>query len=285
MWATVEDELSVETPCLWPVVGNCNLQADQPPELVDAANQMAIEILHAASGRQFGECVDTYQPCRRECANIIAPLDMWSLLDIRHSALAIRTPWENGFYSTMVCSNCISDDCGCTDLPAIELWHDPVTSILDVQVDGTSLAPGDYRLWRRNRLLRTDGSGWPECQDPTVPNGSVGTWSISYRHGRPVPAGGQIAAGLLACEIAKAMCGDTSCQLPKRVQSITRQGVSVAFLDPQDFLSDGRTGIYLIDLWLAQINPNRLQRRARAYSPEQLRRRRIRDESYDPFPP
>jgi hypothetical protein len=283
MWATEEAELSVERPCLWPIVGDCSLQADQQPELVEAANQMAIDILHAASGRQFGECVVTYQPCRRDCAVGIAPLNMWEVLDIRSASIAMRTPWDNGYYSTMVCSNCAVDDCGCADLVDIQLWHRNVTSIMDVTVDGVTLAPSAYRLWR-NRLVRIDGGAWPECQDATVANGEIGTWSVSYRHGLTVPYGGRVAAGILACEIAKALCGDTSCALPKRVQSVTRQGVSVAFLDPQDFLAEGKTGIYAVDLWLHQVNPNRLARRARAYSPTKWRRSTVRDDSFDPFP-
>lgn len=283
MWATKEDELSVDAPCLWPIVGDCAVAADDRPEIARASEQMAIDILHAASGRQFGECVVTYQPCRRECAVDLVPVDMWSLIDIRHQALVSRTPWSDGYYSTMVCSNCRTDDCACTDLVDIELWHRNITSVMEVKIDGAVLDPGNWRLFRGN-LVRTDGLAWPECQDATVPNGSVGTWSISYRHGKPVPPGGQVAAGILACEFAKAMCNDSSCALPKRVQSITRQGVSVAFLDAQEFLDQGKTGIYTVDLWLHSVNPNRLARRARAYSPAKLRRGRTRDAGYDPFP-
>lgn len=283
MWATKEADLSVAAPCLWPVVGECSLSDDQRPEIANASEQMAIEILNAASGRQFGECVVTYQPCRRECALDIAPIDMWSLLDIRSASLAMYSPWADAYYSTMVCANCRADDCACVDLVDIELWHRNISEILDVTIDGALLDPANYRLWR-GRLVRTDGEAWPECQDATVGNGSVGTWSISYRHGRPVPSGGQVAAGVLSCEITKALCNDTTCALPKRVQSITRQGVSVAFLDPQDFLTEGKTGIYLVDLWLHQVNPNRLARRARAFSVEQFRRRKVRDATFDPFP-
>ena len=284
MWATEEDLLSVDRACLWPILGDCALQDDQLSEIVEAAQQMAIEVLFAASGRQFGECVVTYQPCRRVCATDIEPLDMWQLLDIRHASLALRSPWETGsYYSTMVCANCSTDDCGCSSLVDIELWHTKVSQVLNVQVDGVTLDPSNYRLWR-GRLIRTDGEAWPDCQDGSVANGSVGTWSISYRHGQPVPHGGQLAAGVLACEIAKSLCNDSSCALPKRVQSITRQGVSVAFLDPMDFLADGRTGVYLVDLWLNSVNPHRLQRRGRALSPARRLRNRTRDDSFDPFP-
>jgi hypothetical protein len=54
--------------------------------------------------------------------------------------------------------------------------------------------------------------------------------------------------------------------LPERVQTITRQGVTVGFLDPQDFLEKGRTGITMIDLWLRSVNPRGISRRARMYA-------------------
>src|SRR3546814_4772015 len=50
-----------------------------------------------------------------------------------------------------------------------------------------------------------------------------------------------ISAGRLANELAKAACNDKSCGLPQRVQSITRQGVTVAVLDSFDDIDTGHT--------------------------------------------
>jgi hypothetical protein len=55
-------------------------------------------------------------------------------------------------------------------------------------------------------------------------------WAVTYERGVPVPAGGQVAAGTYACEAAKAMTGDTTCRLPRRVQSLVRQGVQLCEL-------------------------------------------------------
>src|SRR3546814_15264182 len=109
--------------------------------------------------------------------------------------------------------------------------------------------------------------------------GEADTWSILYNRGYPVPAGGQVAAGLLAVELAKAACGDKSCGLPQRVQSITRQGVNIAVLDAFDAIDPGHTGIGLIDSWVASVvrRPPRL----RVYSPERMPPRRRRP----PVPP
>jgi hypothetical protein len=99
-----------------------------------------------------------------------------------------------------------------------------------------------------------------------APLGSENTWSVTYQQGKPVPVGGQIAAGLLACELAKAACGDKSCGLPQRVQSITRQGVTVAVLDAFDDIDTGHTGIWLIDSWVASVTKR--PRRWRVLSPD-----------------
>ena len=39
-------------------------------------------------------------------------------------------------------------------------------------------------------------------------------------------------------------------------------------LDPLDFLAEGKTGIYDVDLFISAVNPNGLMRRATAWSPE-----------------
>jgi hypothetical protein len=75
------------------------------------------------------------------------------------------------------------------------------------------------------------------------------------------------AAAILACELVKAHLG-VDCALPARVQTLTRQGMSMAILDPQEFLAFGRTGLYEVDLAIAAVNPHGLRRRATAWSPE-----------------
>jgi hypothetical protein len=79
------------------------------------------------------------------------------------------------------------------------------------------------------------------------------TWQVSYTKGTPVPEGGQVAAGVLACELAKGATNDRTCQLPQRVQTIARQGVTVQLLDSFDDVEKGRTGIWLVDSWVASV--------------------------------
>jgi len=92
---------------------------------------------------------------------------------------------------------------------------------------------------------------------------------VTYRHGRSEPPlAVQQAISTLAGEFQLASSGEP-CKLPERVTSVTRQGVSWTMLDPQDFLADGRTGLYEVDSVLAAYNAGTAVRaRAAVYSPE-----------------
>lgn len=58
------------------------------------------------------------------------------------------------------------------------------------------------------------------------------------------------------------------CQLPARVTSVTREGLSYQLLDPQNYLKDGLTGISRIDGWIASVNRARGIRPAAIYTPD-----------------
>lgn len=75
---------------------------------------------------------------------------------------------------------------------------------------------------------------------------------VHYKVGNNLPPGAPAAAFRMAEEYVKASQGK-ACALPERVTNINRQGVSWTILDPQDFLSDGLTGIGPVDQWLAQV--------------------------------
>ena len=90
---------------------------------------------------------------------------------------------------------------------------------------------------------------------------------MSFVWGTPVPAGGQVAAGLLSLEMAKALAHDSSCKLPQRWQSITRQGVTITAQDLFEDLNEGRTGLWLVDSWVASVTqPKRVG--GRVFSPD-----------------
>lgn len=138
-------------------------------------------------------------------------------------------------------------------LTSLALPHDEVTAVTTVTVNGVAFT-GYRRIgsW----LHRTDGTGWS------------GTVDIVYQRGLAPPLGGVIAAVTLAVELQKASAGDSSCRLPKRVSSVTRQGVTMTILDPQLFLGQGRTGLADVDQWLVAVNPSGRPERGSMWSPD-----------------
>lgn len=216
----------------------------------------AAEILYALSGRQFGACEITVRPCRQDCS------------DGRVSGL-YGYPWTpqliNGSWVNTRCGRC-KTDCSCTEVCELFL-PGFVASVSEVKIDGVVLDDTDYRV-DNGRNLVAMGDCWPKCQDMSLADTEVGTFSVTYVKGRPLPVAGQAALGALACELCKACVGDASCCLPARVTSITRQGYSIAMLDPMEFLKDGRTGVYAVDVWLAAVNPKGRSRYAGVFSPD-----------------
>lgn len=190
---------------------SCSVPDGVSDEKMDQALQAATDILYVLSGRRFpGVCEDRYRP--QSCG-------------------------------------CARSRCGCGMPPTLRLARTPVVEITFVKVDGVTLDPSVYRLDNRRDLVRLDGDGWPSGQDATKPTTAVDTFEVSYTWGVGPPPAGVIALEYLAVELAKSVCGQ-ECGLPARVQTITRQNVTMAALDPQTFLDHGRTGIYLVDLFL-----------------------------------
>lgn len=138
-------------------------------------------------------------------------------------------------------------------LTVLALPHDEVTSVTLVTVNGVAFT-GYRRV--RSWLHRTDGAGWG------------GTVDIVYQRGLAPPVGGVLAVVAYAVELAKAATGDTSCRLPKRVSSVTRQSVSMTILDPMTFLKEGKTGLADVDQWLAAVNPSGHPERGSMWSPD-----------------
>jgi hypothetical protein len=166
------------------------------------------------------------------------------------------------------CGRCSNDPCYCDTVDSLTLPKN-VTGIVKVTVDGVVLPESAYRL-AGNRLWRLDGGYWPVCQEISKPSTEVGTWELVYSTGTPVPVGGEIAAGVLACELAKAACGDPSCGLPARWSSVQRQGVSINALSAEE-LTAGRTGLWLVDSWVQSVTGTR--KASAVYSPDTVGKR------------
>lgn len=216
----------------------------------------AAEILYALSGRQFGLCELTVRPCRTECC------DPCNQSGPRWTPALIGGQWTN-----VSCGDC-GDGCSCSKVCEVAL-PGPIDSIVEVKLDGVVLAADQYRVDNRRTLVRlTEGECWPTCQEMSLDSSQPGTWEVTYYRGLPLPEAGEASFAELACELYKACANDGTCKLPKRVTSIQRDGVTMAFLDPMTFIEKGKTGLYLVDLWLTAVNPKARVRRAGIYSPD-----------------
>lgn len=221
-------------------------EEDVAPYLMPAS-----EILWRMSGRRWlGECTITgLRPCKRTFwpgpPGLVDPAAGWGGI-----AGAQRAMWWG-----RACG-CNWGSCGC-EVDYLDLdSYAPVQSVDQVKIDGAVLADTAYVVYDHRTVVRTDGGYWPTFQRLDLADTEAGTWSIDLTAGGTPPPDGILAAACLAAELAMAANPALgSCQLPERVQTVTRQGVTYLVSDPQDYLGDGRLGVYLIDAFLKSANP------------------------------
>lgn len=246
-------------PCEWPLLmtTECAEAFDAAtPEEQTTAHDRAVEILWALSGRVFGICDDEARPCS-SCgrAGTYGPTGGGWVSGALHAV----SPLQAGV------GGCGCDSGGCCTPPnEVLLSPDPVQSITNVWIDGVALDPAAYKIRDERWLTRVDGRPWPQCQNLHLGNMDEGAFYVEFKRGTPVPAGGQSAAGYLACELLNEMQGK-ACRLPRGVTSINRQGVNIEF-DPRAFFSEGLVGIDEIDQWLMAVNPHQIKTPPRVYS-------------------
>jgi hypothetical protein len=131
-------------------------------------------------------------------------------------------------------------------------------------INGNIIDPKYYYLADHSTLYGSSNNNW-----------NPSNVEVTYTYGTPAPSMGRAAARLFAVELVKYYEGDDTCALPQRVTSVNRQGVSYTILDQQSFIDDGKTGLYTIDLFLKTANPDKARARARVFSPDTPRARRI----------
>lgn len=255
----------------------CPEPPDGPDDMaVLLALDFATEVLWGLTNRLFsGICLDVVRPCARTVGGAPA-VGPW----------ALPFGWSSGGWSQWwrwdrtwgYCTCNRGRDCGCCHLSEIALPGYPVVSILEVLQDGVALVEGtNYRVDDDRFLVRIDGEVWPCCQNIAAPATEVDTWQVTYEFGVEPSLGATRAAAAYACEIAKG-CAGLECALPQRVSTITRQGVTAAFLDPQDYIAAGLTGLPLVDSWISSVTGGKRRKRAKIGSVDIGRRvRRIRD--------
>lgn len=257
-----------DMPCSWALDTTCVANwATVPPAVQTAATEWAVQILWALSGRQYGACSVTLRPCGPRCGNSFGYLAFPVSSGGNSGGMG---PWMVPWIDAGIWRNCgCAGGCSCHAPCEIGL-PGPVYAIDEVRVDGVVLDPSAYRvdLMRGiSVLVRIDGECWPDCQDMEADIDEPGAFSVTYQRGKPVPRSGQIAAGELAGEFAKA-CQGADCVLPQQLASLSRNGIEVSVVDPTEFLDNGLTGIRNVDLWIRAVNPYRRPARSRVLSPD-----------------
>jgi len=240
--------------------------------------QMASDYLYSWTGSIFGLCEASIRPCRADaCCGRTNWSTFWGLGPYPTFTLWAQQAGYFGWFPVLIAGEW--HNCGCGVCPgncscplddgtlAIRL-PGPVSSIIEVYVDGVLVPETAYTL-EGNILLRTDGGRWPMQQDLYEDWNAKGSFLIRYNKGLEVPVGGQLAAGLLAIELAKQACGGSDCVLTTSLTSISRQGVSLTMIDPTVAAMNGWTGIKFVDDWLNSIVRPRRPRTS-IMSPERL---------------
>lgn len=207
------------------------------------AAQLAVSIMWALSGRQFGLVDQTARPCRTPARSLWPdPAGRW-----------VVPVYYGGAW--------VPDFCGCYGScrvagPNVVHLPGPVAEVTEVKINGVVL-PSNVWVAEGNALYRRDGI-WP-TQDLNRPLGDLGTWGVTYRKGIAVPTGVDQLTGTLAKEMLTAIADDPGrCRLPRTVTTVSRQGVTYRAYDPAVIYAAGKTGLAEVDMWLAAVNPNAL---------------------------
>lgn len=218
----------------WPVkyVGKAELPYDSPEDQ-EFFEKAAVDYLWAWTGHTFGTSEKTVRPAWRHVGSVVS----CSMYDQAGRTLRYR------------CPQCRSENCGCGSAYWLRL-PGRINKVLTVHLGDADHLGDEYR-W--DSIYVYSQEPWPTTQDLSKPLGQPGTWGVTYLQGLDVPNGGQIAAGLLAKELFKSAVGDDNCVLPERVQSLSRQGVTMDMFDGFEDLDQGRTGIWLVDSWVMSV--------------------------------
>lgn len=243
--------------CDWPVDEGClpplpdEDHPDYQAQLAQraAAVEVAVSVLWALSGRQFGVCEAMARPCPTPAPGLRA-----------------GSPWDQTvapFIPTFEFGRWVNYSCGCTGRctaagPRTVHLPGPVSHIVIVTICGEVLDPCEYTL--EGDMLYRNGANWP-AQNYNRPLDEDGTWSVLYGKGVPVPDGVGVFVGQLAKEFLAA-CSGEQCRLPRNVVATTSRGVTRQF-DPTGMYASGKTGLSEIDVWLAAVNPHHIMRAPR----------------------
>lgn len=227
-------------------------------EYAEEAAQVASHLLWAMSGRKYtGETVVTEKYICTLRNNRLGPSTRTNNAMLFGGSVYNIPSSDFDDYAELVADGLSPDG-------RITLRGRPVTKIHALRnATGEILDESGYYLVDHSTLHIKAGTPWTPCNV-----------EITYSYGVPVPTSGKMAARKLALEFARLWSGDETCELPQRVTSVSRQGVSYTILDNQDFIQELRTGLYEIDLFLKVVNPDNARRKSKVFSVDRPRARR-----------
>ena len=227
----------------------CPEFADLDPGLQLRAKSLAWSTIRYLTGGRVGNCPINIRPCLRPepCSSCG---DGWLNPVVDSSGNWVNCARRDG-------------TCSCCDMCEIVMPGN-VAEVTQVRLDGYTLDRQLFRIDNGNRLVRMDGMCWPSCQNLGAPAGSIGTFDITYIPGIYPTEAGLWAAGVLACEFAKA-CSGEKCRLPANVTTISRQGVS---MDIGGGMFEDGTGIREVDAYIESVNPHKLKTPPKVWSPD-----------------
>ncbi|HEY6415792.1 MAG TPA: hypothetical protein VIX41_06130, partial [Acidimicrobiales bacterium] len=238
------------TPCVpWETDVSCCEDWDElDPALQLRGLDLAWSTLRTLTGGRVGACPVLVRPCVPE------PCD-WCTGQWLNPVI-VDGRWVN--------RACGAPGCWCERVCEV-VMPGPVAMITEVWQDGVSLELGGFRVDNGHRIVRTDGACFPACQNLDRPLSAGCTFGIAYVPGIVPSSAGLWAAGVLACEYAKA-CAGAKCRLPSNVTTIARQGVSMTM--GTGLFPDNVTGIREVDAFVFSVNPNALRIPSTVWSPD-----------------
>lgn len=145
-----------------------------------------------------------------------------------------------------------------------------VVSVVTVDAEGTERpVTGWQKVGSTVHLLgRQRATETPLWRTNGICGPGQTVYRITYRTASTVTAAARQALLDYAYQLFLAFQGSDECALPDRTTSVTREGVGIELMTPQDYLDKGRTGLPQVDEWLAQANPKRALRPSAVYTPD-----------------
>ena len=130
------------------------------------------------------------------------------------------------------------------DVRRVSTTFRPVREVLEVDIEGTLVDTQQY-----GQMLLVGQTIDVQSICSVLPK----KLTITYRFGSTMTLPARNVTLFYAHQLylSTPEGNNGECQLPERVTSVNREGVSMTVIDPMTFLDNGRTGVPRIDQWLS----------------------------------